>query len=78
MTTLKAIPACYNKDLQEDKEPLFDSVEQLDLLLPAVAGMVATLTFHTDRLAAAGRWRARLKPFMTDTLPTSSTAISRT
>jgi argininosuccinate lyase len=51
LATLKGLPLAYNRDLQEDKEPLFDSVEQLELLLPAVAGMVATLTFHTDRLA---------------------------
>ncbi|HEX3260781.1 MAG TPA: argininosuccinate lyase [Pseudonocardia sp.] len=51
LTTLKGLPLAYNRDLQEDKEPLFDSVEQLELLLPAVAGMTATLTFHTDRLA---------------------------
>ena len=52
LATLKGLPLAYNRDLQEDKEPLFDSVEQLELLLPAVAGMVATLTFHTQRLAA--------------------------
>jgi argininosuccinate lyase len=52
LATLKGLPLAYNRDLQEDKEPLFDSVEQLELLLPAVAGMVATLTFHTARLAA--------------------------
>ncbi|MGI5131504.1 argininosuccinate lyase [Pseudonocardia sp. CA-107938] len=51
MATLKGLPLAYNRDLQEDKEPLFDSVEQLELLLPAVAGMIATLTFHTERLA---------------------------
>ena len=51
LATLKGLPLAYNRDLQEDKEPLFDSVEQLELLLPAVAGMTATLTFHTDRLA---------------------------
>ena len=43
LATLKGLPLAYNRDLQEDKEPLFDSVEQLDLLLPAVAGMIATL-----------------------------------
>ncbi|HYZ08541.1 MAG TPA: argininosuccinate lyase [Pseudonocardiaceae bacterium] len=52
LATLKAQPLAYNRDLQEDKEPLFDSVEQLELLLPAVAGMVGTLAFHTDRLAS--------------------------
>lgn len=51
MATLKGLPLAYNRDLQEDKEPLFDSAEQLELLLPAVAGMVETLVFHTDRLA---------------------------
>jgi argininosuccinate lyase len=51
LATLKAQPLAYNRDLQEDKEPLFDSVDQLELLLPAMAGMVGTLTFHTDRLA---------------------------
>jgi argininosuccinate lyase len=51
LATLKGLPLAYNRDLQEDKEPLFDSVEQLELLLPAVAGMIATLTFHTGRLA---------------------------
>jgi argininosuccinate lyase len=52
LAVLKAQPLAYNRDLQEDKEPLFDSVEQLDLLLPAIAGMLGTLTFHTDRMAA--------------------------
>ncbi|MBP2324667.1 argininosuccinate lyase [Kibdelosporangium banguiense] len=51
LATLKAQPLAYNRDLQEDKEPLFDSVEQLELLLPAIAGMIATLTFDTDRMA---------------------------
>ncbi len=51
MTTLKALPLAYNRDLQEDKEPVFDAVDTLEVLLPAVAGMVATLTFHTERMA---------------------------
>jgi argininosuccinate lyase len=50
MATLKGLPLAYNRDLQEDKEPIFDSVDQLLILLPAVRGMVATLTFHHDRL----------------------------
>ncbi|MEC3974043.1 argininosuccinate lyase [Amycolatopsis sp. H20-H5] len=52
LATLKAQPLAYNRDLQEDKEPVFDSVAQLELLFPAIAGMVGTLTFHIDRLAA--------------------------
>ncbi|MBD0322797.1 MAG: argininosuccinate lyase, partial [Aldersonia sp.] len=51
LATLKAQPLAYNRDLQEDKEPVFDSVAQLELLLPAITGLIATLTFHTDRMA---------------------------
>ncbi|HIY67486.1 MAG TPA: argininosuccinate lyase [Candidatus Agrococcus pullicola] len=50
LATLKALPLAYNRDLQEDKEPVFDSVDQLALVLPAMAGMVATLTFDTERM----------------------------
>jgi argininosuccinate lyase len=52
LTTLKGLPLAYNRDLQEDKEPLIDSVAQLELVLPAVTGMTATLTFDTGRMAA--------------------------
>jgi len=52
LATLKAQPLAYNRDLQEDKEPVFDSVAQLELVLPAMAGLVATLTFDTERMAA--------------------------
>ncbi|BBY67277.1 argininosuccinate lyase [Mycolicibacterium helvum] len=52
LATLKAQPLAYNRDLQEDKEPVFDSVAQLELVLPAMAGLVATLVFDTERLAA--------------------------
>ena len=51
MATLKGLPLAYNRDLQEDKEPVFDSVDTLEVLLPAFTGMVATLTFDTDRMA---------------------------
>ncbi|GAA1056570.1 argininosuccinate lyase [Agromyces luteolus] len=51
LSTLKALPLAYNRDLQEDKEPVFDSVETLEVLLPAFTGMVASLTFHTERMA---------------------------
>jgi argininosuccinate lyase len=50
LATLKGLPLAYNRDLQEDKEPIFDSIDQLLILLPAVTGMVATLTFHRERL----------------------------
>lgn len=52
LATLKAQPLAYNRDLQEDKEPVFDSVAQLELVLPAMAGLVASLTFDVERMAA--------------------------
>jgi len=50
LATLKALPLAYNRDLQEDKEPVFDSIDTLHLLLPALTGMTATLVFDTARL----------------------------
>jgi len=50
LATLKGLPLAYNRDLQEDKEPIFDSIDQLLILLPAVTGMVSTLAFHRERL----------------------------
>ena len=51
LATLKALPLAYNRDLQEDKEPVFDSIVTLEVLLPAFAGMIATLRFDTERMA---------------------------
>ncbi|HET8780475.1 MAG TPA: argininosuccinate lyase, partial [Agromyces sp.] len=51
LATLKGLPLAYNRDTQEVHEPAFDAVETLEVLLPAFTGMVATLTFHTDRMA---------------------------
>jgi argininosuccinate lyase len=53
LATLKGLPFAYNRDLQEDKEPVFDAVDQLLLVLPAVTGMVSTLEFDVDRMAAS-------------------------
>ena len=50
LATLKALPLAYNRDLQEDKEPVFDSIDTLEILLPAFTGMIATLRFDTERL----------------------------
>jgi argininosuccinate lyase len=52
LTTLKSLPLAYNRDLQEDKEPVFDAVDTLEVLLPAFSGMVDTMVFDTDRLAS--------------------------
>lgn len=51
LTVLKGIPLAYDRDLQEDKEPVFDQIDTLDVLCPAVAGMIETMTIHLDRLA---------------------------
>jgi argininosuccinate lyase len=53
LTTLKGLPLSYNRDLQEDKEPLFDAVQQTALALAALGGLIATARFHTDRMEAA-------------------------
>ncbi|WP_269047757.1 argininosuccinate lyase [Paenarthrobacter sp. Z7-10] len=50
LATLKGLPLAYNRDLQEDKEPVFDAADTLELLLPAVSGMIATLVFNTERM----------------------------
>lgn len=50
LATLKALPLAYNRDLQEDKEPVFDSIDTLEVLLPAFTGMVRTMAFNTERM----------------------------
>ena len=53
LATLKGLPMAYNRDLQEDKEPLFDSVEQVTLAVAALTGMIATASFVPERMQAA-------------------------
>jgi len=53
LATLKGLPFAYNRDLQEDKEPVFDTVEQLLLVLPAMTGMISTLTFNAELMAGS-------------------------
>jgi argininosuccinate lyase len=53
LTTVKGLPSTYNKDLQEDKEPLFDAMDTLGLALPVAAGVIATLKVHPQRMAEA-------------------------
>jgi argininosuccinate lyase len=53
MTTLKGLPLAYNRDLQEDKEGLFDSVDQVSLAVAALSGMIATATFVPARMQSA-------------------------
>jgi argininosuccinate lyase len=51
LTMLKGLPLTYDRDMQEDKEPVFDAVDTLELVLPALAGMISTMTVRVDRLA---------------------------
>jgi argininosuccinate lyase len=53
LATLKGLPLAYNRDLQEDKEPVFDAVDTLLLVLPAMAGLVATLRINTERVGGS-------------------------
>jgi len=53
LATLKGLPSAYDKDLQEDKAPAFAAFDALDVLLPVVAGAVATMTVNRDRMRAA-------------------------
>jgi argininosuccinate lyase len=53
LVTLKGLPSSYDKDLQEDKEPLFDAVDTLALALPVAQGVLETLTIHPERMSAA-------------------------
>jgi argininosuccinate lyase len=53
LTTLKGLPLAYDRDLQEDKEPVFDTVDTLLVVLPALAGTIATMRVNAERLTAA-------------------------
>jgi argininosuccinate lyase len=53
LTMLKGLPLTYDRDMQEDKEPVFDAVDTLELVLPALSGMISTMTVRVDRLVAA-------------------------
>ena len=53
LATMKGLPLSYNRDYQEDKEPLFDAMDQVRLGLGAIAGMIATATFVPERMQSA-------------------------
>jgi argininosuccinate lyase len=53
LTTLKGLPSTYNKDLQEDKEALFDAVDTMKMLVPVVAAIIQTLKINKDKMRAA-------------------------
>jgi argininosuccinate lyase len=53
LAVMKGLPLAYNKDMQEDKEAIFDAVDTVLLCLPALTGMLKTMSFHSDRMAQA-------------------------
>ena len=56
LTVMKGLPLAYNKDMQEDKEPVFDAVDTVEMCLPVFAAMLDTMTVHTGNMrAAAGK-----------------------
>ena len=56
LTTMKGLPLAYNKDMQEDKEPVFDAIDTVEMCLPVFAAMLDTMTVRTDNMrAAAGK-----------------------
>ena len=57
LSTLKALPSAYDKDLQEDKPPVFEAVDTMELLLPVMSGLLMTLTVNSVRTRAAVNWQ---------------------
>jgi argininosuccinate lyase len=57
LSTLKALPSAYDKDLQEDKPPVFEAVDMMELLLPIMSGLVLTLTVNSERTRSAVNWQ---------------------
>ena len=56
LTAMKGLPLAYNKDMQEDKEPVFDAIDTVEMCLPVFAAMLDTMTVRTDNMrAAAGK-----------------------
>ncbi|MEL7156093.1 MAG: argininosuccinate lyase [Actinomycetota bacterium] len=73
LATMKNLPLAYNRDLQEDKEPLFDSVDQIQRALVALGGLLATATFRTEAMAAAADSDGPLATDLAETLVVSGT-----
>ncbi|GAC1420524.1 MAG: argininosuccinate lyase [Actinomycetota bacterium] len=71
LATCKGLPLAYNRDLQEDKEPLFDAVDTLLIVLPALTGAIRTLTFNSTRLKQASSDPFLMATEMAETLARS-------
>lgn len=77
LAMLKGLPFAYNRDLQEDKEPLFDSLSTLNLILPAFTGMVETTVFDRDKMAKSAPTGFSLATEIADYLVRSGTPFAR-
>lgn len=77
LTMLKGLPFAYNRDLQEDKEPLFDSIDTLMLVLPAVMGMIATTDFDREKMAFAAPTGFSLATEIADYLATKKVPFAQ-
>jgi argininosuccinate lyase len=77
LTMLKGLPFAYNRDLQEDKEPLFDSIDTCSLVLPAFTGMVASTTFDRKKMSASASTGFSLATEIADFLVRSGTAFAQ-
>jgi len=77
LATCKGLPLAYDRDLQEDKEPIFDGLDQLAILLPAVAGLVATLRFNEPKMRAAAGQGFALATDMADWLVRQGVPFAR-
>lgn len=75
LTVMKGLPLTYNRDLQEDKEPVFDAVTTLSRVLPAMTGTVASLTFNRDRLESASVGNFALATDLAEELVTRGVAF---
>ena len=79
LTTMKGIPLAYNKDMQEDKEPIFDSIDTVKLCLPVFCDMIATMTVKKDNIAKSSKGREfiKRKPTIADYLVKERIAFQR-
>ena len=77
LAMLKGLPFAYNRDLQEDKEPIFDSIDTLNLILPAFTGMVATTNFDREKMASAASTGFSLATEIADFLVKSGTPFAQ-
>lgn len=77
LTTLKGLPFAYNRDLQEDKEPIFDSLDNLSLLIPAITGMIKTVKFDPERISSLATSGHSLATEIADYLAKKSIPFAR-